>query len=385
MTLTKLILTVVAGSALCFGQTFTSGSTGSDGALNLTTPGTIDFDPAALGLNPSGDNIFHFTTINIGPGVIVKMRASKLREKSVVFLATGAVTIAGTLDLSGAVGYLGTAPASVRTPSEPGPGGYAGGVAARVGSAAQPGAGPGGGTGCGSYATSGCQGAGPIYGNSLLVPLRGGSGGGGGDLGNDGGGAGGGAIRIVSTISITINGSVLANGGNGGKSGSGGAIHLQAPLIAGSGTISAIGGNPTQSFSFGGPGNGRIRIDSTTNTSTATINPAPVTGPLFNVPLPTGVPSVTITNIGGVSISASPTGSFTSPDATINASVAVPVTFTATNIPIGTVVKLIVSSETGADQTVSATPLTGTVANSTGTASVLWPLGVSRVFIRAVW
>jgi hypothetical protein len=43
---------------------FSSGSTGSDGALNLTTPGTTVFDPVAMGLNPAGDNIFNFTTIN---------------------------------------------------------------------------------------------------------------------------------------------------------------------------------------------------------------------------------------------------------------------------------------------------------------------------------
>jgi len=31
-------------------QSFDSGSNGSDGALNLTVPGTVDFDPATLGL-----------------------------------------------------------------------------------------------------------------------------------------------------------------------------------------------------------------------------------------------------------------------------------------------------------------------------------------------
>ena len=40
---------------------FTSGSTGSDGALSYTTPGTYNFDPSVGNLDPSGDNIFNFT------------------------------------------------------------------------------------------------------------------------------------------------------------------------------------------------------------------------------------------------------------------------------------------------------------------------------------
>jgi len=85
-------------------QSFSSGSTGSDGALNFSSPGTYDFDPTTYNppLNPKGDNVFHFTTINIAFGVTLRLRASKLREQSVVWLATGSVTIAGTLDLGGA-------------------------------------------------------------------------------------------------------------------------------------------------------------------------------------------------------------------------------------------------------------------------------------------
>jgi len=83
---------------------FSSGSTGSDGALNYTTAGTFVFDPAALGLDASGDNIFNFTTINIASGVTLQLRSSKLRGKPVIWLASGAVTIAGTLDVSGNAG-----------------------------------------------------------------------------------------------------------------------------------------------------------------------------------------------------------------------------------------------------------------------------------------
>lgn len=36
---------------------FDSGSNGSDGALILTTPGTVHFDPATLGLDVDGDSV----------------------------------------------------------------------------------------------------------------------------------------------------------------------------------------------------------------------------------------------------------------------------------------------------------------------------------------
>jgi len=375
-------------------QAFSSGSTGSDGALNLTTPGTVVFDPVAMGLNPAGDNIFNFTTINIGQGVTVQLTAGMLREKPVVWLASGAVTIAGTLSLNGANGYPAGSTAN-RAPSEPGPGGYRGGVGAITGSPGQPGGGPGGGAvnanGNASYQTQALCSNSTIYGNSLLVPLRGGSGGGGSNtVDGPGGGAGGGAIQIVSSVSISIAGTLQANGGNdggfpqsSGGSGSGGAIHLEAPLLTGAGTVSAVGGGQAGTCSQGGAG--WIRIDSTTDSFTGTLSPAPTLGPLFNVPLPSAVPTVSIVSINGQAAPAVPTGSFTAPDVTINSGAAVPVAIAATNIPAGTVVSLVISSETGGDQVVQATPLSGTAASSTATASITWPLGVSRVYIRAVW
>jgi hypothetical protein len=129
---------------------FNSGSTGADGALNLTTPGKIEFDPIALGLDKDGDNIFHFTTITIGPNVEVRLTARKINGP-VFWLAKEDVKIEGTLDLSGEDGHP-TFPSNpilaARSPSVPGPGGYSGGVGqirAGILSSAQPGTGPGGG------------------------------------------------------------------------------------------------------------------------------------------------------------------------------------------------------------------------------------------------
>src|SRR5215467_11175532 len=191
-------LGLLALAAGAWAQAFSSGSTGSDGAYSPTVSG--DFDPAALGLNPAGDNVFNFTTINIPAGVTIRLRASKVRNMPVVWLATGNVTIAGTLNLSGDAGYTldGANPsqiALVRRPAEPGAGGYYGGLGARGGVGPEPGGGPGGGAaglntgtttcygGAGSFITAGfgTYGTpGPVYGNTYLVPLYGGSGGGGG-------------------------------------------------------------------------------------------------------------------------------------------------------------------------------------------------------------
>jgi hypothetical protein len=57
---------------------FNSGSDGSDGALNITAPGVTYLDPIAMKINPKGDNIFNFTTINIASGSVLKISEVKL-------------------------------------------------------------------------------------------------------------------------------------------------------------------------------------------------------------------------------------------------------------------------------------------------------------------
>lgn len=250
-------------------QVFDSGSNGSDGALDFscpTPPCEFLFDPVALGLDLDGDNVFHFTTITVPAGVTVRLRAFELNYAPVHWLASGAVDIAGTVDLNGEAGH----PAGTvmnRSLSMPGPGGFPGGVATLDGdSPSTAGFGPGGGpvpggSGCctcsgngGGYGTAGTSWNGGVmnntYGNVFVLPLIGGSGGSGGTcISSRGGGAGGGALLIAGSESITINGEIKANGGeaagsivcsgsfNGGV-GSGGAIRLLAPVISGTGTVS---------------------------------------------------------------------------------------------------------------------------------------------------
>jgi len=394
-------------------QTFSSGSTGSDGDLIYNTAGTYNFDPTALGLDPSGDNIFNFKTIKIASGVTLKLQNSYLRGKPVIWLATGDVTIAGTLSLDAlgvpSLGSFGADWIDQRQPSQPGPGGFPGGVGARPGTTAYPGLGPGGAPtqtstscnvgGSGSFATAGTgTPAAPTYGNIQMVPLIGGSGASGGcvastiiatDAAGGTGGAGGGAIRIVSSTSITMTGTISAigsAGGNGrsggtyGGGGSGGAINLIAPTISGNGSLLV--------YSEGNGGLGYILLNAATNTFSGYIPYlTPTLRPLLAPPLPTltTTPTVSITKVNGVSVPQPPQGAFQTPDVTINATNAVTINISAVGVPVGTVVTLNIQSELGPDQNISCTPLAGTMDSSTATCSASFPTSVSRILAAASW
>lgn len=390
-------------------QDFDSGSDGSDGALTLTEPGEVVFDPTTFDppLDPDRDNVFHFTTVTIGAGVTVRLPANKLNSRPVFWLASEAVEIHGTLDLSGENGYRGGDPILARRrPSEPGPGGFAGGVGQFDSSPAQPGFGPGGGkipvrTDLGSdgagYAQRGFDSfgnpglGGETYGNTFLVPLVGGSGGGGAHRHNGaGGGAGGGALLIASSISISGSGTILASGGEGGFAppgflvsggGSGGAIRLVAPAIGWSGTLSAVGGLGGKQSNQSRGGFGRIRLDAFQQDFTGTADPTPTFGSPFLV-LPAGQPSVRVVSVAGEPVSPNPMGTFEMPDVTIMEGGQASVEIEARNVPAGTVVKLHLYSENGADQIVDTTPLEGTDELSTASATIEIPPGFSRSFAR---
>lgn len=218
----------------------------------------------------------------------------------VVMLASGNVTIAGTVDVSGAHGtHTGTAGdgnlADDGVPGKGGPGGFDGGRGGATDAAQRPavirggsGLGPGGGKGgiegadgctAGRYyqyigggaghagngqennAVSWCSfnppsAVGRAYGNALLQPLIGGSGGGGGRSGTNfsasGGGGGGGALLVAVSGTLSFTGVINADGGGSGYAsglnvggigggGSGGAVRLVATTASGSGTVRTVG------------------------------------------------------------------------------------------------------------------------------------------------
>jgi hypothetical protein len=89
-----------------------------------------------------------------------------------------------------------------------------------------------------------------------------------------------------------------------------------------------------------------------------------------------------VTSINGISINANP---FTFPDAIINTTGPVIVNVQAQYIPVGTVPKIYVFGESGPDQTINCSALTGTLQQSTCNASITFVTGGSRGFVKATW
>lgn len=285
----SLVAALVAALTCAPAWAVDSGSTGADGALNPTVNTEV--------VLPSS-GILNYTTVNIPVGVTVKFKPNAANTP-VYLLASGDVTIAGTIDVNGKdAAATGTDGDGMQgddgVPGLGGPGGFAGGRGGRDDAAQRPaiirggaGLGPGGGfggveggdgcTATGYYHYLGAGGAyganayqyyavgrcgsavsrANAYGSTLLQPLVGGSGGGGGLGGTNypgsGGGGGGGAILIASSGTLKVTGSITAIGGDGGglagtgvgargAGGSGGAIRLLASNVTGTGTLSAVGG-----------------------------------------------------------------------------------------------------------------------------------------------
>lgn len=301
-------IAIAFAAGACFAplgaHAFDSGSTGADGAFSPTVNTTVP-------LPPSG--IFNYRSVNIPAGVTVTFTRNTTNTP-VVILASGDVTIGGTLNVSGTsapgVGAAGDGQTGDDgTNGVGGPGGFDGGrgglgavFAYETSGAVTPrnrggsGLGAGGGNpgaaffhcsdlrthatgGSGGGFSSAALGAatisecnalffnpgGAAYGSSALLPLIGGSGGGGGGGGRSaaggGGGGGGGALLIAASGTVSIAGSILANGGNGGGSNSG---YLSGCNVANEGPVWGAPG--------GGGSGGAIRIVATTISGNGTVS-----------------------------------------------------------------------------------------------------------------
>ena len=336
------------------------------------------------------DGIYQYTSVNIPAGVTVTFIPSA-KNTPVVWLVQNNCQIDGTVDLSGqdgneSQGGLG------------GPGGWRGGSVYQDGptNGQGPGGGGAGASGApGGYGTtSATSGGAPgsSYGNNFLIPLLGGSGGGAGGcptcVANCGGGGGGGAILIAASA-ISINGVLTLKGGASGKhyywildyymggGGSGGGVRLFAASISGSGSINTSGGFGDNSGSATG-GLGRVRFDTYDVSFTGAINGVFTQGfqPII-IPTAGQGAQLAITSVGGVPVSASPTGGITTPDAVLSAQQNNPISVVVqcSNIPLNTQITVSVNPVTGA--AVSATGLnsTGTLASSIATISINIPRG----------
>lgn len=368
---------------------FDSSSTGADGAFNPTSS-------TELQIPESG--VFNFTTVNIPSGVTITFKKNSINTP-VTILATGDVTIAGTINLNGSS-------ATGIYPGIGGPGGYGGGHGGIVGGDGGKGLGPGGG-GYGYFAQGWCYAGGGgggfgsggggsycsipggvTYSNNNILPLAGGSGGGGGrgySSVSSAGGGGGGAILIASSGSVNITGNVYANGGGGGVcgsgsgsggGGSGGAIKIVANKIMGNGTLQAGGGSGGGGSCYyygygGGGGNGRIRLETYDLQRSASTSPGYTLGFPDTVST-SNIPVLKISSIGGISVPTVVSASFSEPDIIFPTNVTNPVAIgiTASYIPLGTTIMVTAAPQFGADTTVKATGLAGTLESSSATADI---------------
>jgi hypothetical protein len=376
----------LCGASPVLAQTFSSGSTGADGAFNPTCAPTPCTVTPPVTLPPSG--VFNYTTVNVPAGVTVTYTRNAANTP-VTILATGNVTVAGTISVNGTKGTDGAATGPLfNAGALGGPGGFTGGQGGSRDGVFLPstGQGPGGGapglTGVGTYGASASF--------VSLLPLFGGSGGGGGNRAGSFSGAsgagGGGAVVIASSTQITVTGTVRANGGDAGLlsgsfnsgAGSGGAIRLVAPQINGAGILQATGGSGAV---VGGAG--RIRLEAFTlgftGTSSPAASPSTAPGPVTaaSTPALVNLPTLTISSVGSTGAPAVPGGSYTTADVSLPAGTTNPVsvTLTATNIPVGTVFSVVLLPQFGAATTVNSSGSAGTFATSTATANVSFPLG----------
>jgi len=407
-----MLLCIVMGT-LAEGQGFNTGSNGADGALDYSKfpPGNYVFDPSKFNppLDPSGDNIFNFTTINIPAGYTVKL-SGRILHGPVIWLTTGDVNIGGRVDLSGEDGAPQTFSLAYSQRALPGAGGFSGGVGGKCDTRSQssqpvalPGDGPLGGA-AGTCPSVSNAGSGGFSSNDSLIPLVGGSGGGGWTTASaapvdtlpygTGGGAGGGALLIASPTAIVVNGVIFANGGNVqqgsggvGGSGSGGGIRLVAPAIGGSGFLQAVGGSCCPGNGYNTGANGFIRLDTYYDSFSNNFGGTPYAiGSTLSVSPPTiHPPSITVVSVDIVTLPQPPTGSAQNPDATIDTSSPVTVTIQAAYIPVGTVLTLHIMSDNDTEQTVQTTALAGTLASSTATATVTFPSGFSLNYVKGTW
>lgn len=385
-------------------QAVDSGSTGADGALAPVAD-------VAIGLPPGG--ILNYTTINIPANVTVTFFSDASNAPAVV-LVQGDAVIDGGIDVSGKDGF-----AASGAGRQGGPGGFDGGFGgvpvSDGGNGFGPGGGPGGGvipgasfiecggTGggfalAGGVSPSSCSGfpAGSSYGSQRLVPIIGGSGGGGGRNALTvsraaSGGGGGGALLLAVSGTLTLNGTILATGGRGGDAvsnraagggGSGGAVRIVATTLAGSGSIDVsggAGGAPGGADSRGGGAGSFGRMHLEAETVLGAIASVPAGLVRLTAPsdiFPANLPVIRITTVDGIPVPSRPNGV---DDVVLPSGIVNPVTvgFTASNVPLGTLIQLTMTPRTGATVTTLSDALTGTVQDSSASASIDLPQGSS--------
>jgi hypothetical protein len=198
---------------------------------------------------------------------------------------------------------------------------------------------------------------------------------------------------------------MLANGANGGSvffgdngpyaggggAGSGGAVRLVATSLIGNGSISVGGGVTSDSSFWGGPyvlngaGSGRVRIDVLQSSFSGSVGGVFTQG-FQPIILSAGQASqLTVASVGGVPVSASPTGVLTTPDAVLSSQQdnPIPVVVNCANLPLNTLITVSVKPANGASVSATGYNNAGTQASSTATIPIIIPRGGGLIYASA--
>jgi len=350
--------------------------------FNVGVPGGTALIPASLpvvvDMSGRANGLWNYT------GIVIPANASitfvpNAANTPVYWLAQDEVLLAGTISVAGKGG-------SGRTPGKGGPGGYEGGFGGRAFNVSGSyrgfaGAGPGGGlpgatiSEAGGAAGHRVAGSGVLggaaYGSDFLQPLLGGSGGGGAAsaAASDGAGAGGGggAIRISTSgpmyfanNTINISGGVNSNSG----AASSGAVHLLGTKALGRLVVSDNNGN------------GRVRVEAFDRqmTFSGTLASYIESAPPPTLPQPAAY-TITILSVDSTPVANPPSGNVTTPDVTFSDLNQVVVQMDTDGVPQGTVLSVVISSETGTTTVQS----TAVAANGTASANATIPGGVGTI------
>lgn len=304
---------------------------------------------------------WNFTSVQVPSGFTIDF-VPNANNSSVTWLATGNVSIDGSISLNGESGF--GRPSKGGCEALGGPGGYCGGIGADAETSTfwgSPGEGPGSGQPGFNPGSAGGQATHEgVYGNAYLVPLSGGSGGGGAAINNSrsggNGGGGGGAIAIASSRNIIINGSITANGGSGGMNtrhsgvigghGAGGSVKIVADRVLGSGRISALNGVGVKDSNLGGYARIEAYLKPLAESGEITSGLLTTTAPVSNFNLGSQ-PSITVTDVAGENVIQRENATLSNPDLIFSAAGDIQVTVEGTDIPDGSSVWLKITTNQG--------------------------------------
>ena len=269
--------------------------------LGSNTPSLVylngpTFTTVATGFIYNGINVFDFHSLDIAAGANISTLQSAA-SGPIALLASTSINMAGSIDVSGGQQYVGSSLGGGPGAGNTGVGGVGGGVGIPLGGEFGVIVSGGGGGGFGGIGQRGQDvpyqfgpplfqsgvaqgGAGGAHYESLADHLQGGSAGGlgagatGYSILPGAGGLGGGAIELGAVGTVSVSGSITANGSNGfdalngvkgpaggGGGGSGGGVFLHGDSVDLSGTISALGGAGGSGRGFndgGGAGSGGL-------------------------------------------------------------------------------------------------------------------------------